>query len=447
MPMGIQTLWRRLSTRPARRVGKPVFTDRRRGEILAGVYVLGDLGVLLAWVIDPRAISNHVGMAILTVVVLACAVALFLARDHLPAAVGDVAVVGSVALITFADLFTRLHAHIGLFSPYYIWVGFVSPMWFSRRRALLYVALAALAAAGESLVAHTAAATAAWVTTTVTLLVAFVIVDSLTRALVERERLAAVGEMASVVSHELRNPLGAMGNAVFLVRHSMRGDLSPEVDQHLTMAEREIEKATAIIDHLVAFVRPRLPVSEPVSMRDVVEEVLETTPAPTGVEEVRVDVDGVRPFADRGHRAEMLVNLISNAYDALGEGGTVHIRARVVEQRAVVTVEDDGPGLERALSERIFEPFFTTKHTGTGLGLAIVRRLVEDNHGAVAVESHTGEGTRFTISLPASAPRSPDASSDPGETRTPTTDAAGAARPTSAPVTAPDAVSGRDRTR
>jgi signal transduction histidine kinase len=96
----------------------------------------------------------------------------------------------------------------------------------------------------------------------------------------------------------------------------------------------------------------------------------------------------------------MLVNLVSNAYDALRQGGNVRIGAQVIEHRAVITVEDDGPGLERSLSERIFEPFFTTKHAGTGLGLAIVRRLVEDNRGAVAVESHVGQGTRFTISLP-----------------------------------------------
>ena len=397
--MGVQTLRRLLTRRPARRVGRPVFTDSRRGALLAGVYLLGDVGVVLTWLVDPSAIANRAGMTALVIVVLACATTLFAIRGDLPAAAGDVAVVGSVALITMADLFTRLHAHIGLFTPYYIWVGFVSPMWFSRRRAVLYVALSMLAAAGVTAVANSSAATAAWVTTTVTLLVAFVIVDSLTRALVERERLAAVGEMASVVSHELRNPLGAMGNAVFLVRHSMRGSLTVDVDQHLSMAEREIEKATAIIDHLVAFVRPRQPVSEPVPLHDVVEEVLETTPSPPGVH-VHVDVDGVRPFADRGHLAEVLVNLVSNAYDALREGGLVRIGAQVVEQRAVITVEDDGPGLERSLSERIFEPFFTTKHTGTGLGLAIVRRLVEDNLGVVAVDSHVGQGTRFTISLP-----------------------------------------------
>ena len=345
------------------------------------------------------------------------ALGLFVLRDHLPAVTGDIAVVGSIVLITAANAFTLLHAHIGLFMPYYIWVGFVSPMWFSRRRAMLYVGLAAGAAGGVAGIADTHVAVAAWVTTSVTLLVAFVIVDSLTRALVERERLAAVGEMASVVSHELRNPLGAMGNAMFLVRHSMRGNLSGEVDQHLSMAEREIEKATDIIDHLVAFVRPRQPVSGPVSMRDVVAEVLETTPAPAGIE-VRVDVDGVRPLADRGHLAEVLVNLMSNAYDALRDGGTLCIGARVVDERAVVTVEDDGPGLERALTERIFEPFFTTKHTGTGLGLAIVRRLVEDNNGNIAVESHVGQGTRFTVSLPLSTPTAPNP-------RVPATDNAG----------------------
>jgi two-component system, sporulation sensor kinase E len=138
-----------------------------------------------------------------------------------------------------------------------------------------------------------------------------------------------------------------------------------------------------------------------VTVAEVVAEVLETTPAPNAVE-VRVAIDPVWVLADRGHLVEVLVNLITNAFDATANGGTVQVSGKRAGNHVTITVEDDGCGLDRTLSERIFEPFFTTKHTGTGLGLAIVRRLVEVNHGTVGVESHPGQGTRFTVTLPSS---------------------------------------------
>jgi signal transduction histidine kinase len=403
--MGKDALLRHLShSRPARRVGRSQLTaERRRGELLAAVYLAGDLGVLGAWLADPADIGNRVGMGVLSAFVLCCAVALFALRDRLPAYAGDAAIAGSLLLITAANLFGRLHAHPGLFTPYYVWVGFASPMWLPRARAVAYVGLTAVASGAVALVAGTAVALAGWLVIVATLVVAFVTVDSLTRALVERERLAAVGEMASMVTHELRNPLGVVTNAVFLVRHALGDTVTPEVEQHLLMADREVDKANAIIDHMVAFVRPRQPELAPVPVRDVVAEVLETTPAPDGVT-VRVDVGSVTPVADRGHLAEILVNLVSNAYDALAGGGTVRIGAVTHDHSAVLTVEDDGAGFDRDLSDRIFEPFFTTKHTGTGLGLAIVRRLADINRGEISVASGVA-GTCFTLTLP--APRTP----------------------------------------
>jgi signal transduction histidine kinase len=190
--------------------------ERRRGELLAGVYVVGDLGALCAWLADPSDIANRVGMAVIIGFVLLCAVAFLVLRDHLPAIAGDLAIGGSLVLISIANAFSRAHPHVPLFMPFYIWVGFASPLWFPRRRAVLYVALAVVASGAAAIVAGNAATTAIWVVTVATLIAAFVTVDSLRRAMVERERLAAVGEMASVVSHELRNPLGALANAVFL---------------------------------------------------------------------------------------------------------------------------------------------------------------------------------------------------------------------------------------
>ncbi|MGA2519889.1 MAG: ATP-binding protein [Acidimicrobiales bacterium] len=382
-------------------------TDRRRGELLAVVYSAGDLGVLGVWLVDPSDVTNAVGLGVLMAVVAACAVALFAWRDRLPAFTADAAIGGSVVLITAANLFCRLHAQVGPFLPYYVWVGFASPMVLPRRRAMACVVLGMLAPGVVALVAGHAVDVAAWIVIAVTLIVAFVTVDSLTGMVVERERLAAVGEMASMVTHELRNPLAVVGNAVFLVRHAMGAGLSPDIERHLTMADREVEKANAIIDHLVAFVRPRQPLLEAVAVGAVVEEVLETTPAPAGVT-VAVAVGEARLVTDRGQLAEILVNLVSNAYDVLDEGGTVRIGAAVGDHTVRLTVADDGAGIDETVGQRIFEPFVTTKHNGTGLGLAIVRRLVDINRGVISVAPRPGGGTVFTVTLPTRRPGAPN---------------------------------------
>ncbi|HLI73013.1 MAG TPA: ATP-binding protein [Acidimicrobiales bacterium] len=390
--------------RPSRRVGRPLQTARgRRGEILAAVYVIGVVGAITAWLADPADISNAIAMAAVLAVAGVGAVILFVFRERLPEWTGDVAIAGSIALISGANLACRLHVHPGLLTAYYIWVGFAAPMWFTRRRAATYVGVSILASGVVALVDDTAVAAAAWLVTVAVLIVAFITVDSLTRALVERERLAALGEMASVVSHELRNPLAVVTNSLFLVRHTLGDSLTAELERHLAVAGREVDKANAIIEHVVAFVRPRRPEVESVALDEVIDEALETTPPPPGV---RVDHDRapVTAVVDRGHLAEVLVNLVSNAYEAMPDGGVLRVNARPGAGAALVVVEDTGRGFDRADAERLFEPFFTTKPTGTGLGLAIVRRLAEVNRGEVTVDMRPG-GTRFTVTLPAGKPR------------------------------------------
>jgi len=394
-----------LRQRRLRRGKKPASAARlrtygSRAELLAGVYLAGDLGVLGVWLVDPSDIARPGALAAIMVVVGCVGVAMVLARRRLPSSIGDLAIGGSLVLITLAVLCCPLRTHVGLFEPYYIWVGFASPMWVPRRRALAYVALAVIASGVVTLVSDHAAADAFWFVVVVTLVVAYVTVDALTRTLVERERLAAVGEMASMITHELRNPLGVVANAVFLARHSLGPGIDPAVGQHLDMAEREVDKANAIISHLVAFVRPRKPILEPVAMDDLVAEVLETTPAPAGVA-VAVAVGSTALVVDRGQLAEILVNLVANAYDALEGEGALRIAAARGDHAVTVTVEDNGPGFDGDLAERIFEPFFTTKHSGTGLGLAIVRRLAQVNGGDITVVSQRGRGTRFILTLPA----------------------------------------------
>ena len=167
--------------------------------------------------------------------------------------------------------------------PFYIWVGFASPLWFPRRRAVLYALLAVVASGVVILVAHPAQAVAGWLITMATLVVAFCITSFLTDALVKREKLAVVGEMASAIGHELRNPLGAVMNAVFLLRLGLQDGISHEQELQLQVAEREISKADAILNELGAYVRPGRPVVSFVHLEALVAEVLEVAPPPSDV--------------------------------------------------------------------------------------------------------------------------------------------------------------------
>jgi|GEM_PF-1645584 len=217
--------------------------------------------------------------------------------------------------------------------------------------------------------------------------------------LVHGERLSALGEMASVVGHELRNPLTAVMNSIFLLRRGMGDQPSELTVKHLDMAERETSKAAALAEDLTAFVRPRNPVMAQVDLADVVNEVIQATPPPETVD-LTVEANNLTVMADRNQLAEVLTNLVTNAYQAVPDGGAVSVVARPNGSGAVIVVEDSGSGIDPEHAERLFEPFFTTKSTGTGLGLAIVRRLVEAHGGEISIENAKDHGAKVTVRLP-----------------------------------------------
>jgi signal transduction histidine kinase len=217
--------------------------------------------------------------------------------------------------------------------------------------------------------------------------------------LVRGERLSALGEMASVVGHELRNPLTAVTNALYLLRRGLDAPTLQTVEKHMDMAEREAQKAAMLAEDLNSFVRPRRAVMSSLDVAEVVDEVVQATPPPEGVD-LRVEASPTAVVADRGQLAEVLTNLVTNAYQAVEEDGSVKVSVHRNSTAAVIVVEDDGPGFEDIEGERVFEPFFTTKPTGTGLGLAIVRRLVEGHGGEVLIENLDGRGARVTVEIP-----------------------------------------------
>jgi two-component system sensor histidine kinase HydH len=206
-----------------------------------------------------------------------------------------------------------------------------------------------------------------------------------------------MGQMTTVVGHELRNPLGAVMNALYMLRRTLGDPVAAE--PHLDAAERQTARAVSLAQDLTAYMRERDPELAPLHLKDVVDDVLEATPRPPNVT-VAEDVESFELSADSIQLAQILTNLINNAYQAMPAGGSVRVSARAEGDTAVISVEDSGEGIDQALLERLFEPFFTTKPNGTGLGLAIVRRLTEGHGGQISIENGRAGGAVVTVRLP-----------------------------------------------
>lgn len=219
------------------------------------------------------------------------------------------------------------------------------------------------------------------------------------RAQVRSERLAAMGQMATVIGHELRNPLGAVINTLYLARAALEdGDLT-DAGRQLAVAEREAGRSAALAEDLTAYMRERDPVVTRLALSDAIDEALEVAPPPPGIDVARQGT-GIVLDADPSQLHQILMNLLTNAYQAIAGEGTVTVVAEDYHDAVAISVEDSGVGFAPEPAERAFEPFFTTKPSGTGLGLAIVQRLVEAHHGSVSISNRPTGGARITLRFP-----------------------------------------------
>ncbi|HWB11725.1 MAG TPA: protoglobin domain-containing protein [Pirellulales bacterium] len=216
------------------------------------------------------------------------------------------------------------------------------------------------------------------------------------------DRLAAIGQVAGGVAHELRNPLNVVKTSVYYLLNT-RAPAPEKTQQHLQRIERQIGLADRVITALSDFARLPVPELQPVSVRDCVSEVLELNVLP---EQITVTLDCPddlpRVLGDARQLQIVFGNLVRNARDAmLPQGGLLTISAQPLDGDVAVTVVDTGTGIPRENLERIMEPLYSTKARGIGLGLAITRSIVDKHGGQLQVASEIGVGTRFTVRLPA----------------------------------------------
>ena len=228
-----------------------------------------------------------------------------------------------------------------------------------------------------------------------------------------RDRLAALGEMAAAIAHEVKNPLAGIEVMSGLLKRQLPD--SPDAQTILADIIKEAKMANRIVQEVLAFVRPLRLQVEDTSLADVIRDAIAMAESHSLKGEVAVSVDipeALRPIqGDPAQLRQIFTNFLTNAFEAMSGTGVVEITAMSQEgddesgpehggPTVMITVSDNGPGIPPEVTDRIFSPFFTTKPQGSGLGLAIVRKIVDAHDGRIDVGERPGGGAVFRVTLP-----------------------------------------------
>ena len=223
--------------------------------------------------------------------------------------------------------------------------------------------------------------------------------------LVRSEKLAVVGKLASGVGHELRNPLGAIKTALYIIRKTNLNNNvinnSQKSNQLFEIIEKETERSVKIVNDLLGFSRTAKPTVSPADIKSIIESSLSRVKIPSNIEQ-KVLLEEPLPLisVDATQIDQVFVNLIQNACDAMQKGGLLTIHARKENEFLAVTFTDTGCGIPENAKNKIFDPLFTTKPKGMGLGLAISINIIQRHEGYIDLKSKEGEGASFIVKLP-----------------------------------------------
>ena len=221
----------------------------------------------------------------------------------------------------------------------------------------------------------------------------------LEQRLLKAKRLAAIGELAGMVGHDLRNPLTAIKNADYILKKKCSGCKEEHARQMLDVIDKSIDHSNKIINNLIEYSRDiYLEIAE-CSPKLLLQQALSTVKIPKNIEFIdhtsdtafRADIDKV---------VRIFTNLIVNAFDAMPNGGTLEIGDNRENDKIAITFRDNGAGIQQEELAKLFTPLFTTKAQGMGFGLSISKRIIEAHGGTISVQSTVGQGTIFTLVFP-----------------------------------------------
>jgi two-component system NtrC family sensor kinase len=232
--------------------------------------------------------------------------------------------------------------------------------------------------------------------------------DTAQAQLLQSAKLAAIGELAASVAHEINNPLYAARNSLYLLEQDLPADLPQR--RFLEIAQGELGRISRIITRMRDFYRPQRSELAETSVNSLLHDTVDfvRTYLRHGQINVTTSFDPTLPLliAHADQLRQVFLNIVLNACDAMASGGTLHVATETVGANngghlgVMIRISDTGTGIEPAHLEHLFEPFYTTKPQGTGLGLAITAHIVTQHAGEISVESEVGKGTTFTITLP-----------------------------------------------
>ena len=227
----------------------------------------------------------------------------------------------------------------------------------------------------------------------------------------DAERLAAIGETAAMVGHDIRNPLQSIISSVFLAKEEVKSlpaiSEKEELTENLAIIEKQVSYMNKIVADLQDFVKPLNPKIEATDLRKLVKDACLSSAIPENIKVlVSIEEDLQQLVVDKYLIKRVLINLFMNAIQAMPDGGTIAVKANQENEMTLISVEDTGIGIPEKNKQKIFKPLFTTKSKGQGFGLAVCKRLVEAHEGgSITFESEVEKGSKFTIKVPSKVRR------------------------------------------
>jgi signal transduction histidine kinase len=211
-----------------------------------------------------------------------------------------------------------------------------------------------------------------------------------------------MGQLASGIGHELRNPLAVINNALYMLKLGSSGQ-DAGLSEYLDIIDQEVAASNKIITDLLTFARIKPANLDRVEIPKLVNGLLRKFVPPENVQVIdELEGQSVPVYVDQKQIEQVITNLLTNAYQSMPEGGQLVLRAEAGKKQLKVHFCDTGMGIAPENIDKIFEPLFTTKAKGIGLGLTISKMLAEINGGKITVKSKLGEGSTFTLWLPIS---------------------------------------------
>lgn len=229
-------------------------------------------------------------------------------------------------------------------------------------------------------------------------------IKNLQKELMLKDKLAAIGQLAGGIAHEIRNPLASISGSVEMLKEST-ADLNPENTKLFSIIIKEIDRLNLLITDFLSFVRPEVHRTDEISVKTLIEDIITLVQYDKGLSTqvtFELNLADVKIKGDKSKLKQAFINIITNALQAMKGRENSRFICNVKSEGYFISVEfsDNGPGMPESTLARIFEPFYTTKEKGTGLGLAITHRILEGHEAVIKVISNEKKGTTFFIRLP-----------------------------------------------